>query len=260
MYVSQVKVERQDFYRELGKIATKDCSIVRKIPTRDILNIFGLAPEGGNVLNIVTALNNKPTKSLSYIFDGFFLDSHIEIEKCGFHSCSGSAVVVIDLTNRLDIVLNVLCGADMQRVRSIPNYEKISRSILRCDLEEDLTLKSLLCGDKRLELYLHSLCIDHSIVNGVPSPVYTLFSDILTAARDILLAAAYKLFNEKNLVLRAYDTSTFILTDKNGYTIDPNVNFSINDVEYHIPIGVYKVGDYFKKEMENEKIKYSIGV
>lgn len=62
---------------------------------------------------------------------GVYSDSLAELECLGIAVYCREYTIVIDLADQLDLVLFVLCGCNIDNIRSIPNYVNISREILK---------------------------------------------------------------------------------------------------------------------------------
>lgn len=154
------------FQTVLGKIKTKNIGITTEQLNRSIKFINTFMPK--NIYQVIflkefkEQINKLITENIysrtvnnvgPYIKDYFF-----ELDAMGVEKYSNDYIVVISTCDSLDLVLNRLCGADMNKIRNIDNYQLLSRALITGDLNllSNIELKSLLNIDENLDSFLIS--------------------------------------------------------------------------------------------------------
>lgn len=87
---------------------------------------------------------------------GIMCDSSLDLEVIGVTKYAKDDTVLFTLQDSLDLVLNYLCDVDMNVLRTLPNYQQISRGILNADhtMLDGIPFGDLLGLDSRLDAYL----------------------------------------------------------------------------------------------------------
>lgn len=154
------------FQTVLGKVKTKNIGISSEQLNKSIKFINTYMPENiyqviflkefrKQINRIVTEnVYSRNVKSIGpYLKDYFF-----ELDAMGVEKYSNEYTIVISTCDSLDLVLNHLCGVDMNKIREIDDYQRISRALITgdTDLMSNLELSKLLNIDEKLDSFLIS--------------------------------------------------------------------------------------------------------
>lgn len=244
IYMSVDSYNEDRFYNTvLGKVKTKGVGISTKNLNRAIKFINTFIPE--NIyqvlflkrfrLQIETLMDySKLTRTIDTI-GPYEYDAYFELDAMGIEKYSNTYSLIASTCDSLDLVLNQLCGADIGRVRSIPNYKLISRALITGDpdLVGFVEINSLLNVDDNLDNYLVS---GYAMAKSPQEFIQNLATNIAYKAQVILDEIMQRFrtyYHDKykdSIVLRGMSSSKLVCGLE-------------NDIDYGIEI----VDDYYLK-------------
>lgn len=178
------------------------------------------------ISSVKYALNNR--RSINFIL-GACIDSHFNLESMNVSKRSRGYVVVYSINNLLPIVLNMLCGCDIEKVANIKFINEISDSILNLNLDRTLYVNSLVHSDPNLDEYLKKYFgKDDYDVEYLKSFV----SDINSKALYVLKYIMSHLETHSSLIFLSIDRSRILLSSDDDNP--PVLEIEFNGVKYRL--------------------------
>jgi hypothetical protein len=172
--------------------------------------------------HISSVLSNKDAPRSYFDFYGKISDSHNEIEKLGVCKYAKPYTTILSLEDSLDYILHRLCKADIAKVRSISEYDLLSRSLLKLNFDgmKGFTFEEFFKADTNVEKFLLSM------YNSVPSESEDknhdfLLSFVSSLIKEVSAVAEYISFaynaslDKDTSVIRSKSFCSFVLTTSN---------------------------------------------
>lgn len=100
----------------------------------------------------------ETTRNYSNIISNNY-DSHFNLELLGIAKYTRQYTVVVDLSESLDLILSILSNCELEAIRKLNNYTKVSKDILNFELEqsEKISITDIIDLDRNLSRWFNSL-------------------------------------------------------------------------------------------------------
>ena len=249
MRISVDSYEEDRFYKTvLGKVRTKGVDISTKNLNKAIKFINSFTPkniyqilflkrfrEQIDVLIKYSGLTRTISNIGPYNFDSFF-----ELDAMGIERYSNKYSLVASTCDSLDLALNQICGADIESVRSIPDYQAISRALITGDQElmGHVNISSLLNVDSNLDSYLVSRFV---MAKNQQEFIQKLAINVASKAQSILdeimqrFRTYYSRTYNDSIVLRSMSSSRLVCGLEN------EINYEVEVIEnYYLKVKAIK--------------------
>lgn len=165
---------------------------------------------------------------------GAIVDSHYSVELLGVTSLSREYGLNIDLSDNLDLVLSVLCGCSPFSVRTMPNYDTVSRTLLSLNTRNfNIPISDFLGLSRELDFYIINKIQSNSdeyAMESILSDIMHILSNIICYIgfylEDKLPGCAVRSINKCNILLQSSLQVEFsyldIVTRDSLYTVRAN--------------------------------------
>lgn len=198
--------------KNVGNLRTKGCDILDDLTYYEQASFSGFDQS----YHVRSVLEHKNKKREYYDMYGKICDSHIEIEKLGVCRYAKPFTTILSLEDSLDYVLHRLTGASIDKIRSIPQYTLLSRSLLKLNYEvlDQASIAPLFGVDARLDDYLINI-IEDSAPEGEHAWAFKFIGSLLAQASTIVEYASfcYKLMRPPGeCVIRSKSFCSFVMT------------------------------------------------
>lgn len=174
----------------------------------------------------------------------YVVDRYFELDSLGLEKYSKKYTAVATTWDCLDLVLNHICGANIEKVRNIDNYKQISRALITgdFDLMSKLSFQSLVNVDDRLDEYLVAY---YSASEDKYEFLRTITQAISTEAQAILdntmsrFRTYYEEYYGDTIVLRAMSGSRLIIGSEKPFEYELRL-----DDHYYLKVRTYEKFEY----------------
>lgn len=155
-------------------------------------------------------------------------------------------IVVYSLQDLLPLVLNHMCGCDIEAIMQINDLDVISRDILEMKFDSDISIRSFVGLDKNLDEFIQTICIEDNSEFAVLSNFMTNVNRNMT---NMLKYIAIAIESNSAMSFISIDKSKILFRSMRE-DID-EVICKYNDIEFKLnPLITKESFDYFKKSKD----------